>query len=157
MTRAKVTSGVLVALVVLACSKGVRAPTTPGLEVDSGHCAGCVLNAEDGVFTFVARTNADFDSLLANCFVERTRNEWLPRRPGAEEVLVYVSLKGSGCEGCLDIVSVHETSRDIVVKVSGGTQGGCEMLVVAGAWALIPQTGKRITFQFHEVICPDGP
>jgi hypothetical protein len=151
----RITFGVLTALIVLACSKEVRVPTETSLELNSGHCAGCLLNAEEVLFSFVVRTVADYESLTASCFPQRIREEWLPPRPEAKKELVYVSLKGGGCRACLDIVKVHETSRNIIVEVEGGFQGGCDMLIVPGAWALIPGTDKPIIFQFHEVICPD--
>ncbi len=153
--EARIAFGVLAALIVLACNKQVKVPTTTRLELNSGDCAGCLPSTEESLFSFVARTDADYESLTVNCFPERTREEWFPPRPGAEEELVYVSLKGSGCEGCLDIVNIRETSRNIVVEVQGGFQGDCEMLIAPGAWALIPGTDKSITFQFHDVVCPD--
>lgn len=147
--------GVLAVLTVLACNSEVIVPTTTSSGLNSGNCAGCLLSVEDSLFSFVVRTDADYESLKATCFIERIRREWLPPRPGAEEELVYVSLRGGGCEGCLDIVNVRETFRNIVVEVEGGFQGDCEMLIVPGAWALIPETEKPITFEFQEVICPD--
>ena len=107
------------------------------------------------MFSFVVRTNADYESLTAICFLERIREEWLPPQPGLEEILVYVSLEDGGCKGCLDIVNVRETSRDIVVEVEGGIQGNCDMLIVAGAWALVPRTDKPVIFKFHEATCPN--
>jgi hypothetical protein len=114
-----------------------------------------MLNTNEGLFSFVARTDADFKSLTASCFPDRIKEEWRPPRPGAGEVLVYVSLEGSGCKGCLDIVNIRETGWKVVVEVEGGFQGDCEMLIVAGAWALIPATEKPISFEFRDVICPD--
>ena len=112
------------------------------------------MNTKEGLFSFVVRTDVDYETLTANCF-EHIREEWLPPRPGAEEELVYVSLKGGGCKGCLEIVDIRRTSRNIVVDVEGGFQGNCDMLIEPGAWVLIPRTDKPITFQFHEVICPN--
>ncbi len=155
MRALKLTFGVLTVLIVLACNKSVKVPTSSGLELNSGNCAGCLLNSEESLFSFVVRTDADYESLTRNCFLERIRKKWLPPRHGAEEMLVYVSLEGGGCKGCLDIVSVRETHRNIVVDVEGGFQGNCDMLIVPGAWALIPRNDKPVTFQFHEVICPD--
>ena len=157
VNRARMSSGILAAFIVLGCGDGLTTPMATSLEIESGHCAGCTLNAEDSLFTFVVSTEAEFDSLAANCFLKRIRVEWLPPRPGDEQVLVYVSLKGSGCDGCLDIVNVHETSRSVSVAVMGGFQGECDMLIVPGAWALIPRTDKQITFQFLEVFCADDP
>jgi hypothetical protein len=151
----RITFGVLMALIVMSCSKRAIVPTRTSLELNSGNCAGCLLNAEESLFSFVVRTDADYESLTVNCFPDHIREEWLPPRPGAEEELVYVSLKGGGCKGCLDIVNVRETSRNIVVEIEGGFQGNCDMLIVPGVWALIPVSDKPITFQFHEVICPD--
>lgn len=153
--ESRITLAVLTTLIVLACSRDVRVLTTNGLELNSGNCAGCLMITGDSLFSFVVRTEADFESLTANCFRERIRQEWFPPKPGAEEQLVYVSLKGSGCEGCLDIVRVRETSRSIVVEVEGGFQGNCDKLVVPGAWALIPMTDKPITFELRDVVCPD--
>ena len=155
LRKARPIFAVLTLLTALACSIGVRVPTTVSSTLNSGNCAGCLLRAEEGLFSFVVRTDADFDSLAAKCFPGRMREEWLPPRPGSGEVLVYVSLEGGGCRGCLDIVSVRETTRNTVVEVEGGTQGGCEMLIVPGVWALIPGTRKPITFQFRQVTCPD--
>lgn len=153
--EARITFGVLTALIVLSCSKRTIVPTRTSLELNSGNCAGCLLKAQENLFSFVVRTEADYESLTVNCFRERLREEWLPPRPGDEEVLVYVSIEGGGCKGCLDIVNVRETSQNIVVEVEGGFQGDCDMLIVPGAWVLIPGTDKPIIFQFHEVICPD--
>ena len=155
LRKARLVFGLLTLLIVLACSKGVKVSTTTSLTLNSGNCAGCLLSAEEGLFSFVVRTDADHESLTANCFLERIREEWLPPRPGPGEVLVYVSLEGGGCNGCLDIVNVRETSRDIVVEVEGGFQGNCDMLIVPGAWALVPRTDKPVVFQFHEATCPD--
>ena len=156
MKRARLTFGILVVLFVLACSKGVRVPTSASLALDDGNCAGCLLNAEEGLFSFVVLTDADYESLTANCFLERIRDDWLPPRPGAEELLVYVSLEDRGCEGCLHIANVRETPQNIVVEVEGSFKGGCDMLIEPGAWALIPRTEKPITFQFDEGACPDN-
>ena len=153
--EAGITFGILTVLVVLSCSKRAVVPAGTGLELNSGNCAGCLLKAEENLFSFVVRTDADYESLTENCFLDRVREEYLPPRPGDDEELVYVSLEGGGCKGCLDIVNIRETSQNIVVEVKGGFQGNCEMLIVLGAWALIPGTDKPITFQFHEVICPD--
>jgi hypothetical protein len=113
------------------------------------------MKAQNNQFSFVVRTDEDYESLIANCLLDRIRDEWLPPLPGNEEILVYVSIEGSGCNGCLDIVNVRETSQHIFVGVEGGFQGNCEMLIVPGAWALIPATDKPIIFQYQEVICPD--
>ncbi len=153
--EARITFGVLTVLIIMSCSKRGIVPTKASSELKSGNCAGCLLNAEESLFSFVVRTDADYESLTANCFPERIRKEWLPPKPGAEEELVYVSIKGGGCKGCLDIVNVRETSKDIVVEVEGGFQGNCDMLIVPGAWVLIPGSDKPVTFEFHEVICPD--
>ena len=155
LRAARITIGVLTALIVVSCSKRAIVTTTASFEMNSGDCAGCLLNTEKSLFSFVVRTDADYESLAENCFPERTREEWLPPRPGAEEELVYVSLEGGGCEGCLDIVNIRESSSNIVVDVEGGFQGNCDKLMVLGAWALMPGTDKPVTFQFHEVVCPD--
>lgn len=155
MKETRITLCVLTALSVLACSREVRVPAATSSQLDSGYCAGCLLNAEDSLFSLVVRTDADYESLTASCFPERIRTEWLPPRPEAEEVLVYVSLKGVGCRGCLNIVTVRETSGNVEVEVEGGFQGNCDMLMVPAAWALIPRTDKPIVFQFHDAICPD--
>jgi len=156
MRKVRIAFGVvLAAVIVLACNREVVVPTRISPELNSGSCAGCLSSAGDTLFSFVVRTDADYESLTANCFLERIRQEWLPPQPEAEEVLVYVSLQGGGCEGCLDIVNVRETSQNIIVRVEGGFQGNCDMLIVPGAWALIPVTDKAIVFRFHEVICSD--
>jgi hypothetical protein len=142
---------------VLPPSTHLGANADTSMKFDRGRCAGCLKSAEDSLLLFVVRTDADFDSLAASCFNDRIREEWLPPRPGDGEDLVYVSLEGGGCKGCLDIVRVHETSENIVVEVEGGFQGECDMLIIPGAWALIPRTGKHVTLQFHEVICSDDP
>jgi hypothetical protein len=157
VNRARLSSGILAAIIVLGCGDGLTTPTATSLEIESGHCAGCILNADDSLFTFVVSTEAEFDSLAANCFLKRIKPGQLPPRPGDEQVLVYVSLKGSGCDGCLDIVNVHETSRGVSVAVMGGFQGECDKLIMPGAWVLIPRTDKQITFQFLEVFCADDP
>ncbi|UCG53346.1 MAG: hypothetical protein JSW58_07275 [Candidatus Latescibacterota bacterium] len=153
--EASLTFAVLAVLVVSACNQGVKTPTTIGSELNSGSCAGCLLNSEGDLFSYVVRTEADFRSLTTSCFPERIKEEWLPPRPVAGQELVYVSLKGGGCEGCLDIVRVRETFTEVEVEVEGGFQGECEMLIVLGAWALIPRTDKQITFQLRDVTCPD--
>lgn len=157
MKKAGMTFGVLTALVVLIFNEGGADPIATSVALDSGHCAGCVRNAEDSLLTFVVRTDADFDSLRANCFLERSREVLLPPKPTVEKVLLYVSLKGGGCEGCLDIVSVYETPENIAVEVTGGFRGNCDMLMIRGAWALIPRTDKRIVFRFQQVSCSDKP
>jgi hypothetical protein len=148
--------GVLAVLVVLSCSNGGNILPAVRSDLNSGSCAGCLLSVEDSLFSFVVRTEADYELLRADCFVERIRREWLPPRPEPEENLVYVSLRGGGCEGCLDIVNVRENLRNIVVEVEGGFQGECEMLIVPGAWVLIPATKKPVTFEFRSVICSDN-
>ena len=151
--RAVLALGVLPLLAVLACWTGGKIPAVTSLAFDSGNCAGCLLGSDDGLSSFVVRTDADYESLTAKC--GRIRKEWLPPRPGREEVLVYVSREGSGCKGCLDIVNIRETRRETVVEVEGGFQGACEMLITLGAWALVPKTKKPVTFEFREVLCPD--
>ena len=146
---------VLMTLTVLVCGGGVTVSTPPDSESDSGNCAGCMRNADDSLFSFVVRSDADFDSLITRCFLERTREDWLPPRPSVNEELVYVSLKGSGCEGCLDIVNVYESSDSVLVGVEGGFRGECEMLMMRGAWVLVPRSDKRISLQFREMICSD--
>jgi hypothetical protein len=146
---------VLVLLVASACSKGANVPATTAVAFESGSCAGCPASVEEDLLSFVVRSGADYELLIANCMTTRIREKWRPPRPNAEEVLVYVSVEGSGCEGCLNIVKVRETSQSIVIDVEGGFVGNCEMLIVPGAWALIPGTEKPISFQFHEVGCPD--
>jgi hypothetical protein len=143
------------ALTITSCSKRAIISTRTGLEINSGNCAGCLLNAEEGLLSFLVQTDADYESLLVDCFPEHIRKEWLPPRPGPEEKLVYASLKGAGCKGCLDIVNVHETSQKVVVEIEGGFQGNCDMLIVPGVWVLIPVSDKPITIRFHEVDCAD--
>jgi hypothetical protein len=145
--------GVLPLLAVLACWSGDKIPAVTSLAFDSGNCAGCLLGADDGLDSFVVRTDADYESLTAKC--DGIRSEWLPPRPAREQVLVYVSRQDSGCKGCLDIVNIRETRRETVVEVEGGFQGACEMLITLGAWALVPKTQKPVTFKFREVLCPD--
>ncbi len=145
--------GVLVLPSVLACwNRGKNTPVT-SMVIDSGSCAGCLQGADDALSSFVVRTDADYESLTAKC--GGIRKEWLPPRPGREEVLVYVSREDSGCKGCLEIVSVRETSRETVVEVEGGFQGFCEMLITLGAWALLPETTKPVRLEFRDVLCPD--
>lgn len=155
LREARLIFGVIAALAILSCNKGVRIQTDTSLALNSGNCAGCLLNAEECLYSLVAWTDTDYESLVTNCFLERIRREWLPPRPGPGEILVYVSLEGGGCKGCLDIVNVRDTSLNTVVEVEGGFQGECDMLIVPGAWALIPDTEKPVTFQFREVNCPD--
>lgn len=145
----------LAAIGVTACTKGARVPAEASLEFDSGHCAGCLPKTGEELFSSVVRSDADFESLAADCFTERIREEWLPPRPEAGEQLIYVASEGTGCAGCLDIVNIHETSRNIVVDVEGGFQGDCEKLITPGAWALIPLTDKPVSLEFNEVICSD--
>ncbi len=145
--------GVLVLPVVLACWNRGKIPTVTSMVIDSGSCAGCLQGADDALSSFVVRTDADYESLTAKC--NGIRNEWLPPRPGLEEILVYVSREDSGCKGCLEIVNVRETSRETVVEVEGNFQGACEMLITLGAWALVPNNTKPVTFDFREVLCPD--
>jgi len=145
--------GVLPLLAVLACWNRGKISAVTNLALDSGNCAGCLLGADDGLSSFVVRTDADYESLTAKC--NHIREKWLPPRPGREEVLVYVSREGSGCKGCLDIVNVRETYREIIVKVEGGFEGACEMLITHGAWALVPKTQKPVTFEFRKVLCSD--
>jgi hypothetical protein len=150
-----VTTAVLAVFVVLVCTRGGTATTTTSIPFENGHCAGCIPSTEDSLFTITVITHADFDSLTANCFSDRTTKEWLPPRPTAENTLVYVSLDGDGCEGCLDVVDVYETDEDIVVAVTGGFRGKCDKLIMLGAWALLPRTGKRIVIRFQDVACFD--
>ena len=145
--------GVLVLSVVLACWNRGKIPTITSLVIDSGRCAGCLQGTDDALSSFVVRTDADYESLIAKC--GRSRIEWLPPRPGRKEILVYVSREDSGCKGCLEIVNVRETSREIIVEVEGGFHGLCEMLITLGAWAHVPKTTKPVRFEFREVICPD--
>lgn len=147
--------GVLTALIVISCSKRAVVPTRTGSELNSGNCAGCLLNADDSMSSYVVRTDADYESLMANCFPDHIREGWLPPRPRAGEELVYVSLKGGGCKGCLDIVNIREAPRSVVVEMEGGFQGNCDMLIIPGAWAIIPVSDKPIALQFHEADCPD--
>ena len=153
--EARIAFGILMALIVLSCSKRAIVPTRTSSELDSGNCAGCLLKAQENLFSFVVRTDADYDSLMTHCFLERIREEWLPPSPGIGEELVYVSLIGGGCGGCLDIVGLREKSQNIVVDVEGGIRGECDMLLVLGAWALVPETDKPITVEFHDVVCTD--
>ncbi len=145
--------GFLPLLAVMACWNGGKVPAVTSLAFDSGNCAGCLLGADDRLSSFVVRTETDYESLTEKC--DHIGEEWFPPRPGREEVLVYVSLEDSGCKGCLDIVNVRETSREIVVEAEGGFQGACEMLITPGAWALVPKTKKPVTFEYREVLCPD--
>ena len=147
----------LVVLVVLVCTKGGTVPAMTVIAFDSGHCAGCIPNAGDRLFTFTVNTHADFDSLTARCFSVRTRDEWFPPRPTVESTLVYVSLEGAGCKGCLNVVNIYETTEDIVVEVAGGFQGECDKLIISGAWAVFPRTGKRVVFRFRDTSCSDEP
>lgn len=153
--KMRTVTGILTALIVLSCGKRAFVPAGAAFRPNRGNCAGCLLIADERLFSLVVRTDADYDSLTADCYPDRIREEWLPPRPGAGEELIYVSLKGGGCKGCLDIVEVRETSLNIVVEVAGGFQGGCDMLIVPGAWVLIPGTGKSVIFRFREISCPD--
>lgn len=150
-----VTIGVAAALIVWSCNKRSTVATGTSGELRAGNCAGCLLEAKDDVFSFVVRNEAEYDSLTNHCFFERIREEWLPPKPKSGEELVYVSLEGGGCGGCLDIVSVGETSGEIVVGVEGGFRGECDMLMVLGAWVLIPGTDRPVTVEFYEVVCGD--
>jgi len=152
---ATIAVGVLMALVVLSCNKRGTVPIGTNSGFVTGNCAGCLLEAEEGLFWYVVRTDADYDSLATHCFLGRIREAWLPPKPGVREELIYVSLERGGCRGCLDVVSVRETSENRVVDVEGGVQGDCEMLMVLGAWVLVPETDKPIVVEFHEVDCPD--
>jgi hypothetical protein len=146
----------LAAIGVTACNRAVRVPAETSLEFDSGHCAGCLPETGEEVFSFIVRGGADFDKLTASCFTERIREEWLPPRPEAGEQLIYVAMEGTGCEGCLGIVNIRESSQNIVVDVEGGFQGNCDKLIAPGAWALIPLTDKPVSIEFKEVICSDN-
>jgi hypothetical protein len=151
--RARIASGLMVTLSLLICSQSITLPNPADSELKSGHCTGCMKSSNDSLFTRIVRTDTDFDSLVGMCFLERTRENWLPPRPTADEDLVYVSLKGNGCEGCLDIVNVRENTRHIVVEVEGGFQGACDMLTIRGAWMLIPSSDKEVIVEFREVSC----
>ena len=159
MTNNKIrnTLAVLAVLIVLVCTVIGRAANSTGIAFESGHCAGCIPNAGDSLIAFTVITHEDFDSLIATCFSDRTRKEWLPPRPNAENMLVYVSLEGGGCEGCLDVVDIHGTAGHIVVEIKGGFQGECDKLMILGAWALLPRTKGRMAFRFHEANCSDEP
>jgi hypothetical protein len=152
MSRRNKVFGVGMLLLVACRNGGFQAITIPAL--DSGTCAGCQQTGEDELFSFVVRTDADYRSLSEHCFQDRIREDWRPPRPGRDEVLVYVSIRGGGCKGCLDVVSVREGSEKIVVEVEGGFQGACEMLIMPGAWALMAKTDKPVTFQYRDVVCP---
>jgi hypothetical protein len=138
-----------------ACSNGGKVPSAKKVTVDSGNCPGCMLGADDGLSSFVVRTDADFEKLTTKCFHDRVSKEWQPPRPGRGEILVLVSREDSGCKGCLDIVNVRETRRETIVEVEGGFQGACEMLMSLGAWALVPKTTKPVRFEFREVLCTE--
>jgi hypothetical protein len=145
--------GVAVLLVAVGCRDGGEIPGT-GPALDSGSCAGC-LAWKQGLFSYVVRTDADYDSLAAECFHDRIREHQRPPRPGRGEVLVYVAIEGSGCTGCLEVVDVRRALGKTVVEVEGGFQGACEMLIARGAWALVPKKDGPITFEYRDVGCPE--
>ena len=145
--------GVLLLLVVMACWTRGKNPTVPTSVIDSGNCPACLFGAADGLSSFIVRTDADYESFTTQC--NHISQEWLPPRPGSEEVLVFVSGQDSGCIGCFNIVNFRETNSEAIVVVEGGFHGACEMLITLGAWALVPETNKPITFEFHEALCSD--
>ena len=98
--KTTITLGILSLLVILFSGNGMGDSTAESVGFSKGNCAGCLLNPKEGLFSFVASTGADYDSLVASCFPARIREELLPPRPGSEEVLVYVALEGGGCSGC---------------------------------------------------------
>jgi hypothetical protein len=151
----RIASGLLTLLVVFGCSKGVNLPTSTSAEVKKGDCAGCLLKPQENLFSFVAQTAEDYEKLTAICFFERLGGDQLPPRPRAGEMLIYVSLEGGGCKGCLQIANVRRSSREVVVTIEGGFEGNCDMLIDLGAWVIIPRTVKPVTFQFIEVHCPE--
>jgi hypothetical protein len=65
--EARIALGILAACILLACGKEVKVPTANRLESNSGNCAGCWPNAEEGLFSFVARTDADYEVLTEKC------------------------------------------------------------------------------------------
>lgn len=154
MTIAGMALGVSALLVALGCRDGGRIPGTGVPAFDGGNCAGC-LAWEQGLFSYIARTDADYDSLAAECFHDRISERQRPPRPGRGEVLVYVAIEGSGCAGCLEVVDVRRTLGKTVVEVEGGVQGACEMLIARGAWALVQKTDKPIAFEYRNVGCPE--
>jgi len=146
--------GILPLLTVMACWSGGKIPNVASLAFERGNCPGCLLGKEDGLSSFVVRTGEDYESIKTKC--NHIGKELFPPRPGSGEVLVYVSREDSGCKGCLEIVNIRETSREVVVEVEGGFQGACEMLITLGAWVLVPITNKPVRFEFCEALCPDG-